>query len=137
MIDKRLVVLNKILEITGRKKPRRDLTTYRKQRVDPVNPQEGTLMCKLSSTFRLLLIFLASSPASFVLAEVRLPARDVDKVGALFNGRIAPITDMTIKGVIWYQGESNTRAAYTYGELFPALIRNWRCGRLRRIMARM
>lgn len=55
------------------------------------------------------------------------PARNVDKAGVLFNGWIRPITDMTIKGVIWYQGESNTRAAYTYRELFPALIKNWRC----------
>ena len=55
------------------------------------------------------------------------PARNVDKAGALFNGWIRPITNMSIKGVIWYQGESNTRAAYTYRELFPALIKNWRC----------
>jgi len=55
------------------------------------------------------------------------PARDVDEAGVLYDRWIRPITPMTIKGVIWYQGESNARAAYTYRELLPALIRNWRC----------
>jgi sialate O-acetylesterase len=34
---------------------------------------------------------------------------------------------MTIKGVIWYQGESNVVRAYQYRKLFPAMIKNWRC----------
>ena len=47
---------------------------------------------------------------------------------ALFNGMVAPITPYTIKGVIWYQGESNSRLAWapTYARLFPALIADWR-----------
>lgn len=44
----------------------------------------------------------------------------------LFNAMIAPITPYAIRGVIWYQGESNTSAAYRYSELFPMLIKNWR-----------
>ncbi|MEJ2006202.1 MAG: sialate O-acetylesterase, partial [Cyclobacteriaceae bacterium] len=43
-----------------------------------------------------------------------------------FNGMIAPFTDYAIKGVIWYQGESNTGRAEQYDELFPALIQDWR-----------
>src|SRR5690606_2149534 len=31
-----------------------------------------------------------------------------------------------IRGVIWYQGESNAGESYRYRELFPLLIRNWR-----------
>ena len=47
---------------------------------------------------------------------------------ALFNGMIAPLTRFRIRGVIWYQGESNTDALrYTvYGRLFRALIEDWR-----------
>ena len=47
---------------------------------------------------------------------------------ALFNGMVAPATPDTIKGVIWYQGESNSRLAWapTYAKLFPALIADWR-----------
>ena len=43
-----------------------------------------------------------------------------------FNGMIAPFTDYTIKGVIWYQGESNTGRPEQYDALFPALIQDWR-----------
>lgn len=44
----------------------------------------------------------------------------------LYNGNIAPITSLSIKGIIWYQGESNAGRAYEYRELFPAMIKNWR-----------
>ena len=46
----------------------------------------------------------------------------------LFNGMISPLITYEIKGVIWYQGESNVGRAYQYRTLFPALIRDWRNG---------
>lgn len=44
----------------------------------------------------------------------------------LFNGRVEPILPYAIRGVIWYQGESNASRAYQYRALFPLMIRNWR-----------
>jgi sialate O-acetylesterase len=44
----------------------------------------------------------------------------------LFNAMIKPLVRTPIKGVIWYQGESNVGNAYEYRRLFPALIRDWR-----------
>jgi sialate O-acetylesterase len=46
----------------------------------------------------------------------------------LFNGMVAPATPFSIKGVIWYQGESNSRAilAPLYEKVFPTLIADWR-----------
>jgi sialate O-acetylesterase len=44
----------------------------------------------------------------------------------LYNAMIAPIVQFPIRGVIWYQGESNTYAAYKYRRLFPTLIKDWR-----------
>jgi sialate O-acetylesterase len=44
----------------------------------------------------------------------------------LYNGMIAPLLNYTIKGVIWYQGESNTGRPLEYQKLFPALIADWR-----------
>jgi len=44
----------------------------------------------------------------------------------LYNAMIAPIVQYPIRGVIWYQGESNTYAAHKYRRLFPMLIKNWR-----------
>jgi sialate O-acetylesterase len=46
----------------------------------------------------------------------------------LYNGMISPLTPYSIKGFIWYQGETNSgpdRAPY-YATLFPALIADWR-----------
>ena len=45
---------------------------------------------------------------------------------SLFNGMIAPILPYGIKGVIWYQGESNANQAKQYQTLFPAMIADWR-----------
>lgn len=44
----------------------------------------------------------------------------------LYNKMIAPLLNLRIKGVIWYQGEANTRNPQAYQDLFPALIANWR-----------
>lgn len=44
----------------------------------------------------------------------------------LYNGMIAPLLNFPIKGVIWYQGESNADRAAEYDELFAALISDWR-----------
>ncbi|MCF7802948.1 MAG: sialate O-acetylesterase [Candidatus Marinimicrobia bacterium] len=44
----------------------------------------------------------------------------------LYNAMIAPLLDFRIKGVIWYQGESNTSRPVEYRELFTSLIRDWR-----------
>lgn len=46
---------------------------------------------------------------------------------ALFNGMIAPLTRVPIRGVIWYQGEANSgERAALYAQLFPTMIRDWR-----------
>jgi len=42
------------------------------------------------------------------------------------NAMIAPLVPYAIKGVIWYQGESNAGRAYQYRTLFPGLIEDWR-----------
>lgn len=44
----------------------------------------------------------------------------------LFNGMVKPWTAFPIKGVIWYQGEANVGRPEQYGDLFPALITDWR-----------
>ncbi|MGA9981385.1 MAG: sialate O-acetylesterase [Candidatus Sulfotelmatobacter sp.] len=48
--------------------------------------------------------------------------------GALYNGMIAPLTPFAIRGVIWYQGESNSgqERAPLYARVFQTMIRDWR-----------
>lgn len=53
------------------------------------------------------------------------PAENQIPVG-LYNAMIAPIQQFALKGVIWYQGETNAGRAYQYRTLFPALIQDWR-----------
>ena len=45
---------------------------------------------------------------------------------ALYNAMVAPVTNYAIKGVLWYQGESNISNAQQYDKLLPALIYDWR-----------
>ncbi|MGD0553250.1 MAG: sialate O-acetylesterase [Sedimentisphaerales bacterium] len=44
----------------------------------------------------------------------------------LYNGMVAPLLNYKIKGVIWYQGESNTAKPREYQKLFSAVIADWR-----------
>jgi sialate O-acetylesterase len=44
----------------------------------------------------------------------------------LYNAMIAPLVPFAIRGVIWYQGESNAARAYQYRTLLPIMIRDWR-----------
>lgn len=46
--------------------------------------------------------------------------------GASYNAMIYPITNYSIAGTIWYQGESNVETSNTYQELFTTLIGSWR-----------
>ena len=44
----------------------------------------------------------------------------------LFNGMINPLIPYSIRGAIWYQGESNVGRAKQYKRLFPLMIKSWR-----------
>ena len=49
-----------------------------------------------------------------------------DVPALLFNAMVSPLTGFPIKGVIWYQGESNVPRAEQYAQTFPLLIHDWR-----------
>lgn len=48
------------------------------------------------------------------------------ETSTFFNGMIAPLLPYSIRGVVWYQGESNTGNPRLYRKLFPGLIHSWR-----------
>ena len=50
----------------------------------------------------------------------------VGTLSGLYNGMIVPLTPMTVRGVFWYQGESNASAAGQYKNLLSDLILGWR-----------
>ena len=51
---------------------------------------------------------------------------DSNEYGILFERMISPILPYSIKGAIWYQGESNVSNYDEYQELFSGMIDDWR-----------
>ena len=70
--------------------------------------------------------------------EAVTPFLDVNKVkkdttekykripSAIYNAMINPITSYTIKGVLWYQGETNRDEPKLYQQLLPEMVKDWR-----------
>jgi len=44
----------------------------------------------------------------------------------LFDSRLAPLIPYGLRGVIWYQGESNTSEPALYCRMLPQMVRDWR-----------
>jgi len=44
----------------------------------------------------------------------------------LYNGMIAPLGNLSMRGVAWYQGESNTGTSSTYQDLLTRFMADWR-----------
>lgn len=64
-------------------------------------------------------------------SQYKLPDNDDKELGnmsptALFNGMINPILGYTIKGGIWYQGETNRNEPDLYRKLFHSMLTDWR-----------
>lgn len=60
-------------------------------------------------------------------AEPHTFAHSSNNVGAaIYNNMIAPLIPFAVKGVLWYQGESNAGRAYQYRKTFPLMIEDWR-----------
>lgn len=61
--------------------------------------------------------------AEFAALPAPLKARQGHK---LYNGMIAPLLPLSVRGAIWYQGESNIMRARQYRDSFRLLIESWR-----------
>ncbi|WP_246074229.1 sialate O-acetylesterase [Flavobacterium daemonense] len=59
--------------------------------------------------------------------QLKKPKKEENKTSyVLYNAMLHPVTNYTMKGVIWYQGESNAEKAFLYRSLFPAMVKSWR-----------
>jgi sialate O-acetylesterase len=56
----------------------------------------------------------------------RAPWEPIAGLTTLYNGMIAPLGPYGLRGVVWYQGESNTNAAAQYQALLAGLMSSWR-----------
>ena len=72
----------------------------------------------------------AAKAGTFFTAPAPRPPQNLmtgqGRPGNLYAGVLHPTIGYGIKGVIWYQGESNASRAKEYGELFPFMIEHWR-----------
>lgn len=65
-----------------------------------------------------------------VMKEAATKIKDVtyrpNKPALIYNAMIYPISNYSISGVIWYQGEGNTARAHAYEKMFTGMIGAWR-----------
>lgn len=54
------------------------------------------------------------------------PARPHEAPSCLWNGMVAPFAGYAMRGVVWYQGETNTAYAEKYRDVLGALVASWR-----------
>ena len=64
--------------------------------------------------------------AADVASPPRTPWEATGGLTTIRNAMIAPIAGYTFRGVVWYQGESNTGAAPEYGRTLAAFMADWR-----------
>lgn len=50
----------------------------------------------------------------------------VDTPTGLYNAMIAPFRDLPLRGILWYQGESNVGSTSQYADLLAAMTQAWR-----------
>lgn len=63
----------------------------------------------------------------------RAPSRPVGpghamQPSGLYHGMIAPLMPAAVRGVVWYQGESNVVRPSEYADLLGAMMKDWRSG---------
>ncbi len=66
---------------------------------------------------------------AFQVAHLQASSTSVgpnDYPSLLFNAMLYPLIQYSIRGAIWYQGETNASRAYQYRTAFPLMIKDWR-----------
>lgn len=64
--------------------------------------------------------------------DAKIPATEADVKSknrtptVLYNGMLHPLIGVTMRGVIWYQGEDNVPRYKTYANMLTTMVRGWR-----------
>ncbi len=106
-----------------------------KMRIHPENSSDTTEAVALSGEWKYLPVAEYMGSKFYIYKalgeEFYSRPKSVVNIGSssptmLYNGMIAPLIPYYIKGVIWYQGESNSGSPNDYKDLFSLMIKNWR-----------
>lgn len=82
---------------------------------------DGTTL-QLSGQWR----YQTAAPMSTTGQIPRIPWQNQFGLTVLHDGMIAPLGATRVRGIIWYQGESDANQPKVYARLLPALIDDWR-----------
>jgi len=86
-----------------------------------------TVDLKGSWAYKVAEVFLPpAEPSTAPAGSLERTINPQNEPAALYNGMVGPITSYSIKGVLWYQGESNIARAQHYTRMLQALISGWR-----------
>jgi sialate O-acetylesterase len=77
----------------------------------------GEWLYKVGQVFR---------PSALVPGKGTPPVSMQNEPTGLYNTMVAPLIKYRIKGILWYQGETNAGRPREYQQLLPALIADWR-----------
>lgn len=101
--------------------------------VDAVNPQTKSGNEAFKKYIAKMKVWIAESETSLNKMESLSDAPKLPSLGSshqsptyLYNGMIHPIVPAALKGILWYQGESNGHEGVTYYQKMQALIKGWR-----------
>lgn len=98
-------------------------------KLDPCNPAGHSYHLKKYDEIRR---WLEDARAAVLAGTYPPPAPDIPffnghtEATYLYNGMIHPLIPFAIRGVIWYQGESNANEGLFYRHRMEALIKGWR-----------
>jgi sialate O-acetylesterase len=93
-----------------------NITLYQTSDSTKVDTLNGIWKCRIGYDFSQMKEYVPpywSSPSNYLYSSI-------------FNAMINPLTQLPIKGVIWYQGENNSDNAFEYRFTLQALINDWR-----------
>lgn len=65
-------------------------------------------------------------PPANAAYPMRAPWEATAGLGVIHNGMVAPLSNLSLRGVLWYQGESNTDEADRYQALLTRFMADWR-----------
>jgi len=103
--------------------PRRKMKVYKESNPDDFISLSGSWKYKIETELSPLDI---TGPGGNGLPPKPLGPESSHRPAGLYNGMIFPLAPFTIRGAIWYQGETNAGRAYQYRKLLPAMIKDWR-----------
>lgn len=99
-------------------------TSWGGTRIEPWTPPVGFASVKATKP---ILEKVKSAQKKFEeTKQKRHPLANRGAPTGLYNGMVAPIKPIAIRGAIWYQGESNRGDGLAYEQKMNALINGWR-----------